>query len=95
MPKAARNFSNARRPAAGASPAPAAATDSAPAPAFLPPMKPSRRMFLVGAGLVAIWLGTLLTLYFLTIYPNRAARRSPGAVPANAPATLPAGTVER
>ncbi len=102
MSKATRNFSDARsRRAAGRS-APAAVTpagttanDVAPGPAFLPPLKPSRRMFFVGVGLVAVWLATLLALYFITIYPNRSANRTPAAPDAGLPATLPAGAVQR
>lgn len=101
MPKAARNFSDARRV-----PADPPADDAAAVVAFLPPLKPSRRMFLVGTGLVVVWLGTLLTLYFTTVFPHRAAGRDGRPAPAAdgasaripaaaAPSTLPAGTVER
>lgn len=110
MSKAARNFSDARRSGVRRVPAdpPAAdAEDARPAVVFLPPLNPSRRMFLAGAALVAVWLGTLLTLYFTTIYPHRAAGRDGRPTPAatggagtdgptaGVPATLPAGTVER
>lgn len=96
MSKAARRFSDARRSPAG----PTAPDPNLPLdPEFLPPLKPSRRMFLVGAGLVAVWLGTLLTLYFTTILPTRTTTGGSPNVPAAAapenPSTLPAGTVAR
>ena len=70
--------------------------DAPPPPAFLPPLRPSRRMFLVGAALVAVWLGVLLTFYFTTVAPTRGAHGAAPAEPApTPPTTLPAGTVAR
>jgi hypothetical protein len=38
-------------------------------PLFLPPLRPSRRLFVAGAGLLAAWVGFLFYLYFTTILP--------------------------
>ncbi|MDB5297853.1 MAG: hypothetical protein JWO31_3836 [Phycisphaerales bacterium] len=83
----AENYSP--RGTAGGRP-PAAAAD----PIFLPPLKPSRRLFAVAAALVLLWLGVLLTLYVTTVFPHRHDRpaRGDATMP---PATLPAGSVAR
>jgi hypothetical protein len=38
---------------------------------FLPPLKPRRTLFFALAGVFVMWVVTLLTLYFTTVYPIR------------------------
>ncbi|MDB5301406.1 MAG: hypothetical protein JWO87_3069 [Phycisphaerales bacterium] len=45
-------------------------------PTFPPPLKPRRTLFWILAVLVVAWLITLLVIYFITIYPNRAKLRT-------------------
>ncbi len=47
---------------------------SSRAPALLgPPLQPRRTALVILLVSMAVWVGGLLTLYFKTIYPNRAA----------------------
>jgi hypothetical protein len=52
------------------SPAPAAPQPPT-APVFKPPLKPRPGLFYALLGLVGVWVGVLLTLYFVTVYPAR------------------------
>ena len=54
-------------------------TQSAPTPrvAFKPPLKPRPGLFYAMLGLFGVWVGILLTLYFVTVYPNRHHRVEP------------------
>ena len=55
------------------------ADDSAPqkpAVEFLPPLNPRRTLFFVLAGTFVVWVMTLLTLYFATVYPLQHPRES-------------------
>ena len=40
-------------------------------PTFKPPLKPRPGLFYAMLGLIGVWVGVLLTLYFVTVYPNR------------------------
>jgi len=42
-----------------------------PGVTFKPPLKPRRGLFYALLGLLGVWVGVLLSLYFLTVYPNR------------------------
>jgi hypothetical protein len=61
-------------------------TDVAPAGiAFKRPFKPRPGLFYAMLGLLGIWVGILLTLYFVTVYPNRHRHTEPqDAAPAEA-----------
>ena len=60
-----------------------------PAPAFKPPLKPRPRLFYVMMGLVGIWIGLLLTLYFVTVFPHRGESPPHGRVEPNSSAGVP------
>ncbi len=47
-------------------------------------MKPQRRLLIVLGGLLAVWVGWLLLLYFTTVYPQRHGGAHP-TPPADAP----------
>ena len=38
---------------------------------FKPPLKPRPGLFYGLLGLLGVWVGVLLTLYFVTVFPNR------------------------
>jgi hypothetical protein len=40
-------------------------------PAFKPPLRPRPGLFYATLGMLGVWVGVLLTLYFVTVYPNR------------------------
>ena len=42
-----------------------------PGVAFKPPLKPRRGVFYALLGLFGVWVGLLLALYVVTVYPNR------------------------
>ena len=42
-----------------------------PGVTFKPPLKPRRGLFVALLGVFAVWVGVLLTMYFVTVYPNR------------------------
>ena len=52
-------------------PQPSAEAAATSGPAFQPPMSPSRRRLFVAAALFAVWLGLLLTLYFVAVFPEK------------------------
>ena len=60
-----------------------------PAPAFKAPFKPRPRLFYVMLGLVGIWIGLLLTLYFITVFPHRGEGPPHRRVEPNSGATVP------
>ena len=50
---------------------PAAAADAPPTPDFRPPLKPRPRLFYSLLAVLAVWVISLLVMYFTTVYPNR------------------------
>ena len=48
-----------------------AVAPSQPPVEFLPPLKPRPRLFYALLTGIALWVGVLLGLYFVTVYPNR------------------------
>ena len=60
------------------------------ASAFKPPLTPSRRRLFIAAGLLAVWVGLLLTLYVTAVFPAK--QKKAVKTPEPQPAT---GTVSR
>jgi hypothetical protein len=71
----------------------AANDDEQRSPQFLPPLRPSRKRLAVSVALLALWLGFLLSLFFTTVFPQKAVIQTQHqSVPQVAP---PEGTVPR
>jgi hypothetical protein len=60
--------------------------EARPAPVFKAPLKPRPILFRVLLGVVALWVATLLTLYFTTVYPHRGGSAPAGDIPSEHPA---------
>jgi hypothetical protein len=53
-----------------------------PAPAFKPPLKPRRGLFVALLGFLALWVIALVILYVRTVYPTRHQHAVPVTEPA-------------
>ena len=69
--------------------APAAQPADRPAPSFKPPLKPRPKLFYGMLGLVGLWVGLLLTLYFVTVFPHRNEAPPHRTVEPNSGASVP------
>jgi hypothetical protein len=49
----------------------AGAPEQAAAPIFRPPLKPRPKLFVALLVVLGAWVGVLVTIYFVTVYPNR------------------------
>lgn len=64
-----------------------------PAPKFKAPLKPRPKLFYALMGVFALWIAALMTLYFVTVYPNRGAHSTQSAKPDET--TTPSKSVSR
>lgn len=73
---------NARRQ----KPEPSAEEVAPRGPAFQPPLTPSRRRLWIAAGMLAVWLGLLLTLWFTAVFPEKQRKAGQKIQPLTLPA---------
>ncbi len=52
-----------------------------PAPAFKPPLRPRRGLFVALLGLLVLWIVALVILYVRTVYPMEQKHQAPSASP--------------
>ena len=64
-------------------------SETQPVPAFKPPLTPSRRRMFVAAGLLAVWVGLLLTLYVTAVFPEKQKKAVKTPEPQPATGTVP------
>ena len=55
--------------------------ESLPAPAFKPPLRPRRGLFIALLGLLVLWIVALVILYVRTVYPMEQKHQAPSASP--------------
>ena len=67
-------------------PAREAASETADAPIFRPPLKPQPKLFVALLGVLGAWVGVLLTIYFVTVFPTRDRHLVPVTPAATGPA---------
>jgi hypothetical protein len=60
---------------------------------FLPPLTPRKKLFIITAVVLGVWVAALIVMYVTTVYPERHGHRAPSpASQPSTPATQPVPT---